>query len=156
MDVCASNALVAAIFPWLVEGENVVRSAFLDPRFADFIGSREEVTAAAAAMLRALVGPDVDDPRLNELVGELSVRSERFRQLWPGHDVQPKRVGVAHVDHPQVGYLELNYEKLTIPQSDCQTLTIYHAAPDGPTARSLRVLAAATATASEREPVPLG
>jgi transcriptional regulator with XRE-family HTH domain len=153
MDVLASNPLVAAIFPWLVEGENVVRSAFLDPRFADFLGRREEVTEAAAAMLRALVGPDVDDPRLNELVGELSVRSERFRQLWPRHDVQPKRVGVAYVDHPQVGYLELSYEKLTIPQSDCQTLTIYHAAPDSPTARSLLLLA--TAMAIEREPAPL-
>jgi hypothetical protein len=47
--------------------------------------------------LRALVGPDVDDPRLNELVGGLSVRSEHFRKLWARHDVRPKRSGTTRI-----------------------------------------------------------
>jgi MmyB-like transcription regulator ligand binding domain len=33
----------------------------------------------------ANVGPDIDDPRLTTLVGELSLRSEEFRRLWARH-----------------------------------------------------------------------
>ena len=91
--------------------------------------------------MRALVGPDVDDPRLNELVGELSVRSERFRRLWARHDARPKRSGSARLEHPQVGPLELSYEKLPIPDTDRQTLSVYHAEPGSPSAQALALLA---------------
>ena len=67
----------------------------------------EELSEAPIAALRADVGPDVDDPRLAELVGELSVRSERFRRLWGRHDVRPKRPRVSRLHHPRVGDLEL-------------------------------------------------
>ncbi|WP_425455117.1 hypothetical protein [Actinoallomurus bryophytorum] len=51
-----------------------------------------------------MVGPDVDDPRLTELVGELSARSEDFRRLWSRHDVRPQIGGGVHkMRHPQVG-----------------------------------------------------
>jgi hypothetical protein len=106
----------------------------------------ESISERAVAHLRAHVGPDVDDPRLNELVGELSVRSERFRQLWARHDAGPKRSGKLEIDHPQVGSLELSYEKLPIPDTDCQTLVIYHAEPGTPSAQALTLLATIAAT----------
>ena len=99
----------------------------------------------------ALVGPDVDDPRLNEPVGELSVRSERFAQLWARHDVRPKRSGTTRIDHPLVGPLELSYEKLPIPDTDRQTLGLYHAAAGSASAQALALLA--TIAAEEGEPV---
>jgi hypothetical protein len=129
----------------------MVRAAFLDPRVCDMYGDWEHVTETTVAGLRALVGPDVDDPRLNEIVGELSVRSERFRQLWARHDVRPKRSGATRIDHPQVGPLELSYEKLPIPDTDRQILVAYHAAPGSPSAQALALLA--TTAAGEREAV---
>jgi hypothetical protein len=93
----------------------------------------------------------VDDPRLHELVGELSVRSERFRQLWARHDARPKGSGTARIEHPQVGKLELAYEKLAIPNTDSQALVVDHAEPGSPSARALVLLAANEA--GEREPV---
>jgi hypothetical protein len=114
-------------------------------------GNWDVVTESTVAGLRALVGPDVDDPRLNELVGELSVRSERFRQLWARHDVRPKRRGTTLIDHPLVGPLELEYEKLPIPDTDRQTLVVYHAEPGSRSAQGLALLASAAAV--EREPV---
>jgi hypothetical protein len=98
------------------------------------------------ATLRALTGPDVDDPQLSELVGELSVRSERFRRLWARHDVQPKRSGTSRIDNPQVGELELGYEKLPIPEADRMTLVLYHAEPGSKSARALSLLASAVAS----------
>jgi transcriptional regulator with XRE-family HTH domain len=150
MDVLAANQLATALAPWYAAGENLVRAAFLDSRLRDVYGDWEHVTESTVAGLRALVGPDVDDPRLTELVGELSVRSERFRQLWARHDVRPKRGGRTRFDHPQVGPLELGYEKLPIPNTDCQTLVAYHAEPGSPSAQGLALLA--SAAAPERDP----
>jgi transcriptional regulator with XRE-family HTH domain len=151
MDVLAANPLVTALAPYYVRGENLVRATFLDPRVRDMYGNWERVTETTVAALRATIGADVDDSRLNELVGELSVRSERFRQLWARHDVRPKRSGTTRIDHPFVGPLELSYEKLPIPDTDRQTLVVYHAASGSASAQALALLA--TTTAEEREPV---
>src|SRR5438105_1131602 len=150
-DVLAANPLATAVAPYHAPGHNLVRAAFLDPRVRDMYEDWGYVTESTVAGLRVLVGPDVDDPRLNELVGELSVRSERFRQLWARHDVSPKRSGTILVDHPQVGPLELSYQKLPIPDTNCQTLVIYHAEPGTPGDQALTLLA--TTAAGEREPV---
>jgi hypothetical protein len=150
MDVLAVNAMATALAPYYVKGENLVRAAFLDPRVRDMHGNWERVTESTVAELRLLVGPDVDDPRLNELVGELSVRSERFRQLWARHDARPKRGGTTRIDHPLVGPLDLSYERLPIPDTDRQTLSIFHAAPGSAAAQALALLA--TTATQEREP----
>jgi len=141
LNVLAANPLAQALSPLFVPGTNMVRSLFLDPASGAAHGRWEVHTEGAVAGLRALVGPDVDDPELVELVGELSVRSDRFRQLWARHDVHPKRSGVSLITHPQVGPLELRHEKLPIPDTDCQILVIYHAEPGGPTAERLALLA---------------
>jgi transcriptional regulator with XRE-family HTH domain len=152
MDVLAANPLATALAPYYTPGENLVRATFLDARLRDRYDDWDRAAAAIVAALRALVGPDADDPRLNELVGELSVRSERFRQLWARHDARPKRSGTTQIEHPQVGALELNYEKLPIPDADRQTLCIYHAVPGSRSAQALTLLATATATEQhERE-----
>ena len=95
MDVLAANPLATAVAPYHAPGHNLVRAAFLDPRVRDMYDDWEYVTESTVAGLRALVGPDVDDPRLNELVGELSVRSERFRQLWADTTPGPSAVAQA-------------------------------------------------------------
>jgi transcriptional regulator with XRE-family HTH domain len=152
MDVLAANPLATALAPYYAPGENLVRATFLDLRLRDRYEDWDRAAASTVAALRALVGPDADDPQLNELVGELSVRSERFRQLWARHDARPKRSGTTHIQHPQLGPLELDYEKLPIPDADRQTLCIYHAAPGSSSARALTLLATATATEQrERE-----
>ena len=140
MDVLAANPLATALLPYYRVGVNLVRASFLDPQI-DETHDRERVTEAAVASLRALIGPEVDDPQLEELVGELSVRSERFRKLWARHDVKPKRSGRSQIDHPQVGKLDLGYEKLPIADADRLTLVLYHAEPNGKSAQALALLA---------------
>jgi hypothetical protein len=88
------------------------------------------------------IGPDIDDPLLNELVGELSVRSDHFRSLWARHDIRVRiSGGTRHMYHPQVGELELHYENLQIAGTNGQTLIIYHADPGSRTAQALALLA---------------
>jgi transcriptional regulator with XRE-family HTH domain len=141
MDVLAANPLATALVPYYRPGVNLVRAAFLDPQVEASHGDRDRATESAVASLRALTGPEVDDPRLEELVGELSVRSERFRELWARHDVKPKRSGRTRIDHPSVGPLDLGYEKLPIADADRLTLVLYHAEPGSKSAQALALLA---------------
>jgi len=125
-DVLASNALAVAFSPRLRPGENRLRSLLLDPEEQAF--HREWAAAAAGfiATFRASVGDDVDDPRVVELVGELSLTSGRFREVWARHDVRALEGGSMIVDHPVVGELHLHREKLPV---DGLTLVVYY--PDG-------------------------
>ena len=98
------------------------------------------------ASLRALVAPDLDDPRLAELVGELSVRSERFRELWGRHDVRPKVPGqITEVNHPLLGPLRLRSETLAIGEGSGLSLIVYHAEPGSESASKLALLASMAA-----------
>ena len=150
LDVLAANPLATALAPWFTVGENLVKGAFLDPRRRELRPDWERSLGGTVAALRANVGPDTDDPRLAELVGELSLRSEEFRQVWARHDARPKGSGTTVMHHPQVGRLELTYTKFPIPDTDRQTLSIYHAAPGSSSERALALLA--TTTVQEREP----
>ncbi len=143
MDILAANPLATGLYPYCVQGANMVRAAFLDPRVRQMQPDWEQDTETAVLALRALAGPDIDDARVNELVSELSVNCERFRELWARHDARPRRSGTRRLQHPQVGRLELRYERLLIPDTDRQSLTIYHAAPGSYTAQALALLAAA-------------
>lgn len=139
-DVLAVNALCAAISPNYAVGVNLLSAVLLDPSERDLRRDWDELTEEGVAILRAELGPNVDDPRLKELVGDLSLRSERFRQLWARHDVRPRRGRLSLLTHPEVGDLELRSDKLTIGGTDNVTLVVYHAVPGSRDAESLALL----------------
>jgi hypothetical protein len=81
------------------------------------------------AGFRESVGTDTDDPRFIELVGELSLASPLFSRLWARHDVQACEAAPKHIEHPQVGGLQLNRERLSIDGAPGRTLVVYHPDP---------------------------
>lgn len=139
-DVLAVNDLAAALSPSYTPGVNLLSAAFLDPAERERRIDWESMTRKGVATLRALAGPDVDDPRLTELVGELSLRSERFRELWARHDVTPHTGQIARLRHPQVGDLELRSDKLTIAGSGGLILVVFHPEPGSRSAELLQML----------------
>jgi transcriptional regulator with XRE-family HTH domain len=145
-DVLAANRLATAVSPAIRPGANRLRSVFLDPAARDLYRDWESAAATMVAGFRASIGTDIEDPRIAQLVGELSLASEPFRQLWARHDVRPLAGGVARICHPQVGPLELRREKLSIGDSGGQLLVIYHAEPGSDSARSLALLGSLAAT----------
>jgi hypothetical protein len=148
--VLAANSLATALSPLFTPGVNLLRAAFLDPTVRTLFGDHwESLAHNGIAGLRALIGPEVDDP-LNELVGELSVRSDHFRSLWARHDIRARISGGSrHMHHPQVGELELHHENLQISGTDGQALIIYHADPGSRTEQALALLAT---LATDRSP----
>jgi transcriptional regulator with XRE-family HTH domain len=141
-DVLAANRLATALSPRIRPGENRLRSMFLDEEEQDLHPGWERFSGGMVAAFRTSLGAEVDDPRLAQLVGELSLGSELFRQLWARHDVKPLAGGLTRMHHPQVGMLELRREKLPIGDSGGQLLVIYHAEPGSETARALALLEA--------------
>jgi transcriptional regulator with XRE-family HTH domain len=140
-DVLASNPLAQALSPRLTVGENRLRSVFLDSAERDLYPNWEAATAGVVAGFRESVGTDTDDPRFIELVGELSLASERFRKLWARHDVRHREGATVELEHPQLGALHLNREKLAVGGGAGQILVVYHADADGPDAEKLALLA---------------
>jgi hypothetical protein len=140
-DVLAANSLARALSPNLQVGQNRLRAVFLDPAEKALYPDWEHATGRLVAGFRESVGSDADDPRFVELVGELSLSSERFRRLWARHDVQSREGMPARIHHPQVGDLILSREKLIIGGTEGQMLVIYHAQPGTSSAEKMALLA---------------
>jgi transcriptional regulator with XRE-family HTH domain len=140
MDVLAANSLADALHGRSIRGINLVRSILLEPGAQDFYADWDDVARDTVATLRALAGTDLDDPRLTELVGELSLKSEEFRRLWARHDVREKTSGTKRFVHPVVGELSLGYESFAIGGAPGQILVVYHAEPGGRDERALKLL----------------
>jgi transcriptional regulator with XRE-family HTH domain len=141
LDVLASNGLARALSPMFVPGTNLLRATFLDNHVHELMPDWESKVETLIASLRAMVGPDVEDPRLTELVGELSVKSATFARLWSLHDVRPQPgYGIHLMEHRGVGPLQLTYDKFAVAGAEGQTLVIYHAEPASTSEQALRLL----------------
>jgi transcriptional regulator with XRE-family HTH domain len=141
MDVLAANPPARALSPQYQPGINLLRAVFLDPRDRELHLDWDRATEESVSGLRAVIGPELDDPRLNDLVGELSGRSERFRQLWAKQDVRRKMSGTSRMQHPVAGLLELRSEKFVVTGADRQLMVVYHADPGTRSYEALQVLA---------------
>jgi transcriptional regulator with XRE-family HTH domain len=138
LDVLAANTMASALAPTiLTPGVNIVRATFLDPEVRNLISDWETAALGAVARLRGLVGADVRDPNLAQLVDELSTSSDEFRHLWARHDVDAVTLPSRTINHPFVGPIRLLTETLAITGTEGQHLIIYHAEPGSPSDRAL-------------------
>ena len=143
LDILAANALATAINPNVRAGENRLRSIFLDPAERAMLPDWERTVPRLVAGFRNRIGGDVDDPRVVQLVGELSLASEEFGRAGPPHDVRPIQTRTARIDHPQVGELDLVMSKLALEGTDGLMLVVQHAEP-GASAERLALLTSLT------------
>jgi len=146
-DILAANDLGRALYSPLYEQSdrpNTARFAFLDPAAREFFLDFDKVQDDAVAYLRAEAGRDRYDKDLQDLIGELSTRSEPFRHRWAAHDVRYHRTGTKRLHHPLVGDLTLDFEAFELPGDEGQRLNVYTAAPHTPAAEALALLASWT------------
>jgi transcriptional regulator with XRE-family HTH domain len=143
-DVLAANALATALVPAFRPGVNLLRYVFLEPAAREVYLDWEDIAWDGVSALRASVGGDVDDVRLAELVGDLSLRSAEFRRMWASHTVRTKTGGVKRIRNPLVGRVDLRFEPFAVPQSDRQLLCLFFAEPGSADAQSLRLLSQLT------------
>ena len=139
LDVLASNAPARALSPAFKEGVNSLTALLLEPAQRDFYEDWGGIAERSIALFRSLVGTDTDpeDQRLNELVAELSVKSEVFRRVWPRSEVNYSSVGTHHIRHPRAGGLELHHKNLALAGATRQTIFLYYAEPGSPSEDAL-------------------
>jgi GAF domain-containing protein len=148
-DVLASNRLARALSPGLAVGGNQLRDLFLDQGEQALHPEWEDLTECFIANLRQAVGNDINDPRFIELTGQLSLASPRFRQLWARHEVRGQRGTLIRFDHPQVGELVLNRERLAIGGTEGIMLVVFHPDVGTENAEKLALLASADLAVSD-------
>jgi len=148
-DLLATNALGRAFYsPVIGDGgrtPNLARFQFLDPASQEFYPDWDLFAHMCVAIMRSEAGRDPHDRGLQELVGELSTRSEVFRRLWGSHDVRTHGTGTKRFHHPDVGEVVLAYEELAVTADPGAVLMIYTAEPGSPSADRLRLLASLAA-----------
>ena len=145
-DIVAMNPLARALYSPVLAAPrrpaNTTRFVYLYPEEArEFFVDYDRIASDAAAMLRLEAGRNPHDKALIELVGELSTRSETFRQRWASHDVKFHRSGQKRLRHPAVGQLDLDFESMELSSAPGLQLNVYTAATGTPTADALKLLA---------------
>jgi transcriptional regulator with XRE-family HTH domain len=154
-DILAANrlgyALYSEIFVDPVRPANVARFLFLSPRAREFFPDWEGTANDLVANLRTEAGRNPHDRALQDLVGELSTRSQEFRTRWAAHNVRYHHTGRKRLHHPVVGDLELTYEVLALPADAGLSLVVYSAEPGSASQDGLRLLASWAATLDQFE-----
>ncbi len=149
-DLLATNALGRAFYsPLIGDGgrtPNLARVQFLDPASRDFYPDWDLFAEMCVAIMRADAGRNPHDRTMQDLVGELSTRSETFRRLWAAHDVRTHGAGTKRFNHPVVGELTLAYEEFTLTAEPGLVMLVYTAEPGSPSAERLQLLASWAAT----------
>ncbi len=144
-DILAWNPLAAALMVDFGQiprrDRNFMRLLFTDPRMRSLYPDWEGLARSVVSYIRMEAARKPDDPRLAELVGDLSIKDERFRQWWAGTHVAVKRRGTRTYDHPIVGELTLDWDPLTSDADPDQQLIVYTAEPGSRSERGLRELA---------------
>jgi len=152
-DLLALNELGRAFYAPVLGGggrtPNLARFQFLDPASRDFYPDWDRFAEMCVAIMRAEAGRDPHDREMQDLVGELSTRSDLFRRLWGAHDVRTHGSGTKRFNHPIVGEVVLTYEELAVTADPGQILLIYTAEPGSPSADRLKLLSSWAASRPE-------
>lgn len=156
LDILASNALGKAVYSDLYASPeatlpgkplNLARFCFLDlDRAERFYPDWAKAADQTVAILRTEAGRDPYDRDLQDLIGELSTRSEQFRTRWGAHEVRRHATGAKNFHHPEVGALDMIFEGTDLIADPGLSLLIYTAEPGSPTAERLALLASWAAT----------
>jgi transcriptional regulator with XRE-family HTH domain len=128
---------------------NMAHLIFLDPEIGKLFCTGDWDGSGLVAALRVRYERGEHDQRVEALVSELVERSPLFARLWEEHGVVKRMSGRKTFDHPEVGVIELDWERLTVPGSGGQVLMVYSAAPGTPAATALTLLATLAATAAQ-------
>jgi transcriptional regulator with XRE-family HTH domain len=121
---------------------NLTRMLFLDPHTRELYSRWDEEAKRSVASLRLVAGRHPNDLHLAEVIGELSMKSSEFADLWSRHPVLNCTFGVKYFQHPVVGQLELSFEVAQLPDDSAHRILMYSATPGTPSEAALRLLLA--------------
>jgi transcriptional regulator with XRE-family HTH domain len=153
LDLLAWNPTASALFCRFERRppaeRNMARLIFLDPEIRELFCVGGWDGSGLVAALRVRYERDEHEPRVEALISELIERSTLFRKLWEEHGVVKRMSGRKTFNHPEVGVIELDWERLTVPGAGGQVLMVYSAEPGTPAATALTLLSTLAATTAQ-------
>ena len=152
LDVLAANPLAGMLHPSYRPGHNLALDIFLNEAAQSRYTDPEQVRRNRAGTLHIAAAALPGDPRLVEVIGELSIRSPAFRTLWARHEIHAKSMRIKGFEHPDVGELELRCSFFAVQGDAQQQLVVYHPEPGTRHAQSIALLA--SLAASPQTPTP--
>ena len=156
LDILAENALLRGLYRdayALAERPvNLARFAFLQRETAEqFYVDWNAAADLNVGLLRTEAGRSPHDKALQDLIGELSVRSDEFRRRWAAHDVRVHTSAPKLIRHPVVGDLNLVFQSFDAGTDPGLHLVTYTAEPGSPSAERLALLATWVATTESEQ-----
>ena len=104
---------------------SIPRMFFLDPVLRSQYRNWEELARVHVAYLRLTAGRYPCDARLADLIGELTMRSREFTDMWAAGDVSDCTAGPMDMRHPYAGDLDVDYQVWLQPDSPDHRLEVY-------------------------------
>jgi transcriptional regulator with XRE-family HTH domain len=139
-DFLALNPMAAALYGDFADTDNLIRMAILDPVARVYFVDWERTLHASVANLRLAAGHDPHDPRVGELVAELTSHSPEFAALWAQHEVRGKTADAKTLRHSKVGELTLSYQTFDVRGAPGQQLLVHQAEPGSASVEKLALL----------------
>jgi transcriptional regulator with XRE-family HTH domain len=153
LDLLAWNPTASALFTGFERRppaqRNMARLIFLDPEIHDLFCAGGWSGAGLVAALRVRYGKGKPEPRVEALISDLIEGSPLFKRLWEEHGVVKRMGGRKTFNHPDVGLIELDWDRLPVPGSSGQVLMVYSARPGTRAATALTLLSTLAATAAQ-------
>jgi transcriptional regulator with XRE-family HTH domain len=158
LDLLSSNRLGYALYAPVYDGEqsrpvNLARFIFLNPHATALYPHCNDAADTTVAMLRTEAGRHPYDRELSDLIGELSTRSDTFRDRWAVHNVLLHRSGTKRFHHPVIGDVSFAYEVMELSADTGLTLTAYSPEPNSSSQDALTLLASWAATLDQNHSV---
>ena len=148
LDILAWNHLATAVFTDFTalprRERNFLRLLFLDPTVRGRYVDWSEMARICVGYVRT-AAEGRDEPRLSELIGDLSLRDRDFRTWWAERRATYQSHGTKTLTHPAAGQYPLHWQTLRTPDSQ-QTLMVMTAPAGSHSLEVLRRLDAAAVT----------
>lgn len=141
LNILTMNAHARALYGDFSRADNLAYMVFLDPAARQFYLDWDDVARDTARNLRANSVAFRDDPRVAEVVGELTIQSDAFTFVWMQHDVRPRTSGTKRFRHGQVGEMSLQYDNFAVGDAPGQQLLVYSGDPGSADCDGLTLLA---------------
>jgi transcriptional regulator with XRE-family HTH domain len=124
-DVLAENPQASLLFDQFEITGNILRLIFLDPEAKSFWVNWESYAKTTIATLHRIIGADIDQPDVIEIIDEISGKSTDFVRMWKSHDVDVSDGKVKRLKHRDFGELEFSYELLSAASAPGQFLVVH-------------------------------
>ncbi len=130
-DVLAENPQASLLFQQFKITGNILRLLFLDPEAKTLWMNWESYAKTAIATVHRILGADIEQQDMAEIIVELSEKSSEFVGMWKSHDVGISGGKVKQLRHRDLGEIEFDYELLSAASAPGQFLVIHRSRKNG-------------------------